>query len=466
MTTAPATQTSLTEIIEQEMGQNVYLCYQCMKCTSGCPMAEHFDLTPNQIMRAIQLGEDEMALNSKTIWLCASCQTCTTRCPQGLDIAGIMDELRIEARRRGIKPQVPEVALFSQAFLRNVAILGRLYELGLMVELNLRTKQPFKDLPMGLEMIRKGKINLIPSFVPHYPKVKPVEPKPNQIAYYPGCSFHSTASELGTSTPAVCEALGLEMVEPKGWVCCGSSPAHSTDHLLATVLPLKNLSLIERSGFTEMVAPCVACFSRFKTALHAIQHEPGLKAEVDEELGYAYQNRVRVLSLLDLMVDKVGLPAIAEKVKKPLQGLRVVNYYGCLFTRPPEITGADHPEYPVGMDRLMETLGAESLDWSSKTDCCGGSLSLTLTELAVELSRKIVEDARAVGAEVIVVGCPLCHANLDGRQPQMGLSYEIPILYVTQLMALAFGLGAKATAFHKNMVDPRHLLRDKDLLGA
>jgi len=459
-------QTGLAQYLQEECGENVYLCYQCVKCTSGCPLAEHFDLTPNQILRAIQLGQDDLALHSRTIWLCASCQTCTTRCPQGLDIAGIMDELRIEARRRGIRPQVPEVALFSQAFLRNIAILGRLYELGLMAELNLRTRRPLKDLPMGLEMIRKGKIKLIPSFVPHYPKVKPVEPRPNQIACYPGCTFDSTASELRDSTYAVCEALGLELVEPQGWVCCGSSPAHSTDRLLATVLPIKNLALIEQSGFAEVVAPCVGCFARFKTALYAVQHDPGLKAQVEEELGCEIRDQVRVLSLLDLLVDKVGLSAIAERVRNPLHGLRVVNYYGCAFTRPPKITGADQPEYPMGMDRLMEALGAESLDWSYKTDCCGASLSLTRTELALELSRKIMEDARGVGAEAIVVACPLCHANLDGRQRQMGLSYEMPILYVTQLMALAFGLDAKATAFHKNMVDPQTFLRDKGLLGA
>ncbi|MFQ6058032.1 MAG: heterodisulfide reductase-related iron-sulfur binding cluster [Anaerolineae bacterium] len=458
-------QTNLAKIIEAETGQNVYLCYQCVKCTSGCPLAEHFDLTPNQVMRAVQLGREELVLNSRTIWLCASCQTCTTRCPQGLDIAGIMDELRIEARRRGLQPQVPEVALFSEVFLRGINYLGRLYELGLMAELNLRTHQPFKDLPMGLEMIRKGKIKLFPRLVRYPRQVKRVEPRPNQIAYYPGCALHSSASELDASTRAVCRELGLDLVEPRGWVCCGSSPAHSTDHLLATALPIKNLALIERSGFKEVTAPCIACFSRFKAALYAIHHEPELKARVDQEVGYAYQDMVQVLSLLDLMVDRVGLPAIADKVKNPLRGLKVVSYYGCLLTRPPRVTGAKHPEYPMAMDRVMEALGAESLDWCSKTDCCGANLSLIRTELALELSHRILDDAHAVGAEAIVVGCPLCQANLDGRQQQMDLDYELPILYFTQLMALAFGLGDKATAFNKNMVDPRALLSSKGLLA-
>ena len=151
MTKLTATnEAGLAQTIQQELCENVYLCYQCVKCTSGCPLAEHFDLAPNQVLRALQLGQDEVALNTRTI-----CETCTTRCPQGLDIAGIMDQLKMAAEERGVEPKVREAALFNKVFLRDVNILGRGYELGLMVEMNMRTGQPFKDLPMGLQMIRK-----------------------------------------------------------------------------------------------------------------------------------------------------------------------------------------------------------------------------------------------------------------------------------------------------------------------
>ena len=134
--------TDLAERIQRETGENVYLCYQCVKCTSGCPLAEYFDLEPNQVMRAAQLGLEEELKASKSPWLCASCQTCTTRCPQGIDIARVMDFLVSDLLAQGVKPRVPEVALFNKVFLRDVDLLGRSYELGLLGEMNLRTGKP------------------------------------------------------------------------------------------------------------------------------------------------------------------------------------------------------------------------------------------------------------------------------------------------------------------------------------
>jgi heterodisulfide reductase subunit B len=285
-----------------------------------------------------------------------------------------------------------------------------------------------------------------------------VEPAPNRIAYFPGCSLHSTATELDASARAVCQVLGLELIEPPGWICCGSSPAHKVDPLLAVTLPLRNLAIIEQSGLEEVTLPCAACFSRFKTALYEIEHHPEVRAEAEAAMGHNYRGNVAVRSLLDVVVNRVGLEAVAARVKTPLSGLKVVCYYGCLLTRPPEVTGVADPEYPMDMDRLMDVLGAESLDWSYKTFCCGATLSVTNTEIALDLSRRILENARAVGADAVVVACPLCHTNLDGRQAQMGLEAPIPVLYFTQLMALAFGLGRKAMALDKNMVDPRFVL--------
>ena len=148
--------TDLADQIRQATGENVFLCYHCVKCTSGCPLASYFDLAPNQVMRAAQLGMEEMVFGSRSPWLCASCQTCTTRCPQGIDVARVMDFIVSEAVARGIEPKVPEVAMFNKVFLRDVDILGRAYELGLIAEMNLRTGQPFKDVDLGLEMFKHG----------------------------------------------------------------------------------------------------------------------------------------------------------------------------------------------------------------------------------------------------------------------------------------------------------------------
>ena len=149
---------------------------------------------------------------------------------------------------------------------------------------------------------------------------------------------------------------------------------------------------------------------------------------------------------------------------KPLAGLKVVCYYGCLLTRPPSITQADHPEYPMRMDRLVEALGAESLDWGYKTDCCGGSLALTRADTAMRLSEKILRNAQDVGADAIVVACSLCHVNLDTRQDvisRAGRAYNVPIIYFTQLMGLAMGMAAADLGLQKHLTDPRPLLREK-----
>jgi heterodisulfide reductase subunit B len=150
-------------------------------------------------------------------------------------------------------------------------------------------------------------------------------------------------------------------------------------------------------------------------------------------------------------------------VKNPLKGLRVVCYYGCLLTRPPQITEAEHPENPTDMDEMVSALGAEVLDWSYKTTCCGAAHSLTRPDIVRDLSSKLIEEARLAGADMIAVACPLCHTNLDARQFQMGLEQEMPIMYFTQLMALALGLTQREAALQKNLVDPRPLLKEKGI---
>ena len=150
--------------VEKESGQNVNLCFQCKKCTVGCPVADEMDITPTQIIHAVRLGQRDIVLNSKTIWLCASCETCTTRCPQEVDIARVMDACRIIARREGRKINVPGVWAFHKSVLENLRIFGRLYELGMIGALKLRTLKFTQDMGLGIKMFLKGKLNLMPKF--------------------------------------------------------------------------------------------------------------------------------------------------------------------------------------------------------------------------------------------------------------------------------------------------------------
>ena len=260
------------------------------------------------------------------------------------------------------------------------------------------------------------------------------------------------------------QALGIELVEPPGWVCCGSTPAHTTDPVLAGYYAVLNLSLAERMGLRRMVAPCLGCYQRFRAGSYEVRRNPELADRVAERIGYRYQGTVETMHAVETILEYAGLDAIRERVKKPLKGLKVASYYGCATTRPPKYTGVENPENPTCMDEVVEALGAEPIDWSAKTDCCGSSLGITQTPVALELSAKVVRSARAYGADLIVTACPLCQVNVGDRQRQMGLDFEMPVLYITQLMVLAFGLGEKKAELNKNMVDPRPLLHEKGII--
>jgi len=159
-----ASHSPLAEAVLRESGQNVNLCYQCRKCSAGCPISYAMDYKPAQLIHAIRLGMDDLVFNSKTMWLCASCETCTTRCPQEVDVAKVMDAVKITAMKKGIKPTIPDVASFYKAALANIKKCGRMYEVGMIVGLKMRTLDLFKDMGMGMKMFQKGKLKLIPSF--------------------------------------------------------------------------------------------------------------------------------------------------------------------------------------------------------------------------------------------------------------------------------------------------------------
>jgi heterodisulfide reductase subunit B len=418
-------------------------------------MAEHFDLLPSEVMRAIQDG-DESAATSRTVWLCASCQTCNTRCPQGLDIPGIIDHFRQQTIANA---SVPKTARFFKAFLRNARLFGRIYEPGLMGELNLREGKPFRDLKMGLRMIRKGKIRLAPQFARTPKRVRSAGAAPNRIAYYPGCSLHSTGAAFDLSFQAVAKAMGLELREVEGWTCCGATPAHGADAVGAVEMPLRNLATVEQMGLDRMVVPCAACYSRFKSAARHYHEGGDLADRVDEKLGRTYAGGVRVLNALDC-IREAGIQALEERVQKPLSNTKVACYYGCLLTRPPSDTGAPEAENPTEMDRVVSAMGGQPVEWSRKTDCCGGSLAISHTEVAKQMTAEILREARDRGADLVAVACPLCQINLDERQLEMAstLGFTIPVVYVTQLVAAALGLPSEAQALDKSAVEPEPLL--------
>ncbi len=288
-----------------------------------------------------------------------------------------------------------------------------------------------------------------------------------KIGYYPGCSLHSTGVEYDISTKAACEVLGIELDEIKDWICCGSSPAHQCDELMSVALPAKNLSLAEKSGLTDICAPCASCYSRLKDAQHKLTDEQ-VRKDVAEVIDTDVPGDIEVLHALDMFVDRSGYQAIGEEVVKELNGVKVACYYGCLMTRPPKVTGKTDFENPTAMEELIETLGGETVDWNLKTFCCGASFALTNLDVVLELTKKILADALASGANAIAVGCPLCHANLDGRQVQInekyGTDFNVPIFYFTELMGLAFGVEADELGLSKHLTEVEDYLEERSLL--
>ena len=282
---------------------------------------------------------------------------------------------------------------------------------------------------------------------------------PKKYAYYPGCSLHSTGSEYDISFRAVCEKIGIEIEEIEGWICCGTSPAHSSSKLLSLALPFENLCLADKMGMTDVVAPCASCFARLRTAAFEANEDPELAGQISEALDKPLPKSMNVLSPIEIFHGREGIGAT---VTKDLSGLKVACYYGCLLTRPSKIMQFDECEYPMAMDELLGSMGITTLDWSYKTECCGGALAMTRTDVVLKLTRDILEEAKAVGANAIAVACPLCHVNLDTRQGEVeqeyGVKYGLPIFYFTELMALALGVPSDELGLKKHFVGTDELL--------
>lgn len=289
-----------------------------------------------------------------------------------------------------------------------------------------------------------------------------------KVSYYPGCSLHSTGTEYDLSTKKVCEMLGIELIEIKDWVCCGSSPAHQFDEIMSIVLPIKNIALMKKDKNSQlMCVPCASCYSRLKFAQARVKDKK-FKKRIEKIIGSKHDNNIIVMHILDLLTEKVGLDIIKSKVRKKLNGIKIVSYYGCLITRPPKITGKNKYENPMDMELLLEVLGAESIDWNMKTFCCGASFALTQIEVMLDLTKKILDDAVSTGAEAISVGCPLCHVNLDTRQEQINkkfnTNFNIPIFYFTELIGLSFNINPEELGIFQHLTDVSNFLIKRSII--
>jgi heterodisulfide reductase subunit B len=264
--------------------------------------------------------------------------------------------------------------------------------------------------------------------------------------------------EYGLSTQAVFKTLGVELVEIDDWNCCGAAATHSINHLLSLCLPARNISKAQSSQAGSLVVPCAGCFNMLKRAEHALKNDEAKRKEIEETVGFTYQPSLEILALMDVMLNRIGLEKVQEKLKRPLKGLKAACYYGCALVRHPKVTQLDDPENPQYLDRLIKSLGAEPVEWSYKIDCCGADLALTYGDIVKKLVGKIVAMAKEAGAQCIVTSCGLCQANLEMRQ-EIGL----PIFYFTELMGVAFEIENRDKWWSKHMISPKGLLKELGL---
>jgi heterodisulfide reductase subunit B len=281
-----------------------------------------------------------------------------------------------------------------------------------------------------------------------------------RFAYFPGCTSETTAIEFGLSTDAVCEALGVELAEIEDWSCCGASSAHSLDHELGLSLPARNVAMAQDTEL-DIIAPCPACYQHVLAADNRLREDVEWREEMEQQLGFQYKGQGRARHLLEVLSNPEVLDRVRGCVTRPLTGLKVASYYGCVLVRPPEITGWDDPEHPVRMDLIVEALGAEPVDWSYKVDCCGASMALTRADVVITLSSRIAEAAQEAGADLVASACGICQLNLDTRQSS---KTKIPVLYFTELMGLAFESSEADKWFRKHAVDPRPTLGARELV--
>lgn len=276
------------------------------------------------------------------------------------------------------------------------------------------------------------------------------------FGYFPGCSGLGTSLEYEKSTRAVCAALGVGLTEVPDWNCCGSTPAHTMDAALSAALSSRVFSQAGKSGLKDVLTPCPSCLKNLRNCLNHMD-DPVFAERVEALTERPLEPGYSVRSVLQVIVEEVGMDAIKALVKKPLTGMKVVPYYGCLMTRPGAAMRFDDPENPTSLDRLLEALGAEVLPFPLKTDCCGASFSIPARNVVPRLTGRILETAVELGADAVVVACPLCQMNLDLRQGQINSknssSLNIPVPYFTQLMGYAFGLSDGEIAFDKLAVN-------------
>jgi len=295
------------------------------------------------------------------------------------------------------------------------------------------------------------------------------ENKPMKLVYYPGCTLKNQASNFDVSTVSSMAKLDVEIEELERWNCCGTVHALDSDNVMNRAAPITNLIRVKEAQASEFMTSCAMCYNTLKRANIDVKQRADALETINDFLSLEttkYEGDVEVLHLLEYLRDRVGFDKLAERVTKPLKGLRVACYYGCLLVRPKEVA-FDDVENPMVMENLIRALGATPVDFSHKTECCGAYQTVDKPDVIADRTDKIVGSAHEEQADLMVVSCPLCAFNLDFRQDdakRLNPDFNnMPVLYFTQLMALAFGCDESALRFDLQHIDPLPALAARGL---
>ena len=274
-----------------------------------------------------------------------------------------------------------------------------------------------------------------------------------KIGFYPGCSLTGSSREYNESVVAIARVLDIELVEINDWNCCGATAAHSMNEDLSLSLPARIMALAEKQGLAEVVVPCAACYNRLKMTQHELNDDQK-RTRIAGILNMPYNGSVKIINVLQLL-QEYGVANLKAKITQPFAH-RVACYYGCLLVRPHSVLRFDRVEDPQSMDEMIRAIGGSTMDWAFKTECCGGGFSVSRTDLVAKLSGNILKDAADRGAEAIIVACPMCQSNLDMRRGAINKILEtpsnIPVIYITQAIGLALGIGAKELGLKRHFV--------------
>jgi len=291
-----------------------------------------------------------------------------------------------------------------------------------------------------------------------------------KVTYYPGCTLKANAKNFEDSALYSLEQLGIEVEELSRWNCCGTVFSLATDDLIHHMAPIRNLIRVKESGSDRVMTLCAMCYNTLKRANERMKADPESLEKINkvmykEEIDY--EGDVEILHLLELIRDEIKFENLTNKVVKPLENLKIACYYGCMLVRPREI-GFDDVENPTVMENLVSALGGDPVDFPYKTECCGAYQTVDKPDIIAERTNQIIGSAKNRGAEVMVVSCPLCAFNLDHRQKQTVQIYQdfkgLPILYFTQLLAIALNCTEDTLKFDLHYFDPKPILQGKGLI--